>query len=84
MSRVIFLMCISLIAMFLVSKFTRSSCRDLLALEANCTTTHAQFINGSLVTQKTTNKLSALAHDQVHEQLDAMVKGDGSMSNRHT
>ena len=47
------------------------------------TTTHAQFIKGNLVTQKTTNKFSALAHDQVHEQLDATVKGNGSMSNRH-
>ena len=49
----------------------------LLALDANCPTTHAHFTKGNFVTQKTTHKLSALAHDQVHEQLDAMVKGDG-------
>ena len=53
--------------------------RDLLALEANCPTTHAQFIKGNFVTQKTTHKFSALAHDQVHEQLNAMVKGDGGV-----
>ena len=47
----------------------------LLALEANCPTTHAHFIKGNFVTQKTTHKLSTLAHDQVLEQLD--VKGDG-------
>ena len=46
------------------------------------TTTHAQLIKGNLVTQKTTNKLSALDHDQVHEQ-HATVKRDVSMSNRH-
>ena len=52
---------------------------DLLALEANCPTTHAQFIKGNFVTQKTAHKFSALAHDQVHEQLNAMVKGDGGV-----
>ena len=51
--------------------------RDLLALEANCPTIHAHFIKGNFVTQKTTHKFSALAHDQVHEQLNAMVKGEG-------
>ena len=51
----------------------------LLALDANCPTTHAQFIKGNFVTQKTTHKSSALAHDQVHEQLNAMVKGDGGV-----
>lgn len=53
--------------------------RDLLALEFNCPTTHAEFLKGNFVTQKTTHKFSALAHDQVHEQLNAMVKGDGGV-----
>ena len=53
--------------------------RDLLALEANCPTTHAQFIKGNFVTQKTTHHFSTLAHDQVHEQLNAMAKGDGGV-----
>ncbi len=53
--------------------------RDLMALENNCPTTHAQFLNGNFVTQKTSHKFSALAHDQVHEQLNAMVKGDGGV-----
>ena len=51
--------------------------RDLLALENNCPEIHAQFIIGNFVTQKTTRKFSAIPHDQVHEQLNAMVKGDG-------
>ena len=51
--------------------------RDLLALENNCPEIHAQFIIGNFVTQKTTHKFSAIPHDQVHEQLNAMVKGDG-------
>ncbi len=53
--------------------------RDLLALEVNCRTTHPQFLKGNFVTQKTRHKFSALAHDQVHEQLNAMVKGDGGV-----
>ena len=53
--------------------------RDLLALEVNCPTTHAQFLKGNFVMQKTRHKFSALAHDQVHEQLNAMVKGDGGV-----
>ena len=34
---------------------------------------------GNFVTQKTTHKLSTLAYDQDHEQLNAMVKGDGGV-----
>ncbi len=45
--------------------------RDLLALEVNSPTTHAEFLKGHFVTQKTSHKFSALAHDQVHEQLNA-------------
>ena len=41
--------------------------RDLLTLENTCPTTHEQFLNGNFVTQKTSHKFSALAHDQVHE-----------------
>ena len=52
---------------------------DMIALEDNCPTTNAQFINANFVTQKTTHKFSALAHDQVHERLNAMVKGDGGV-----
>ena len=53
--------------------------RDLLTLENTCPTTHEQFLNGNFVTQKTSHKFSALAHDQVHEQRNAMVKGDGGI-----
>ena len=53
--------------------------RDLLTLEVNSHSTHAEFLKGNFVTQKTAHKFSALAHDQVHEQLNAMVKGDGGV-----
>ena len=51
--------------------------RDLLTMEVNSPTTHAEFLKGKFVTQKTTHMFSALAHDLVHEQLNAIVKGDG-------
>ena len=40
--------------------------RDLLTVEVNSHKTHAQFLKGNFVTQKTTHKFSALAHDQIH------------------
>ena len=51
--------------------------RDLVNIEKNCPAVHAQFLHGNFVTQKTSNKFSVLAHDQVHKQLNAMAKGDG-------
>ena len=51
--------------------------RDLLQLEKNCPAVHVQFLNGNFVTKKTNNNFSAMAYDRVHEQLNAMVKGDG-------
>ncbi len=51
--------------------------RDLVKLEQNCPSIHQDFFHGSFVTQKTCHKFSALAHDHVHEQLNAMVKGEG-------
>ena len=52
---------------------------DLLSLSENCKEVHEEFIRGNFVTQKTTKKFSAMAHDQVHEQLNALVKGDGGV-----
>ena len=51
--------------------------RDLVNIQKNCPAVHAQFLRGNFVTQKTSNKFFVLAHDQVHEQLNVMVKGDG-------
>ena len=51
--------------------------RDLVNIEKNCPAVHAQFLRGNFVTQKTSNNFSAQVHDQVHEQLNAVVKGDG-------
>ena len=51
--------------------------KDMLALEDTCPSTHTQFVNSNFVTHNTRHKFSALAHAQVHKQLNAMVKGDG-------
>ena len=51
--------------------------QDLLDLQSNCPTVYEQFAAGHFVTQKSHRKFSLLAHDQVHEQLNALVKGDG-------
>ena len=42
-----------------------------------CPEVHAEFMKGHFVTQKTAQKVSVMAHDQVHEQLNTMVKRDG-------
>lgn len=52
---------------------------DLRTLEINNKDIHEEFLKGNFVTQKTKRMFSAMAHDQVHEQLNAMVKGDGGM-----
>ena len=62
---------------FHYSRWMAIHVKDLLALENNSPATYAEFLKGNFVTQKCTHKFSALAHDQVHEQLNAMVKGDG-------
>ena len=36
-------------------------------------------MKGNFVIQKTARKFSGVAHDQVHEQLNAVVKGDGGI-----
>ena len=38
-----------------------------------------EFVKGNFVTQKSSHKFSALAHDQIHEQQNALVKGDGGI-----
>ena len=52
---------------------------DLLALEENETDILEEFEKGNFVTQKTNKKFSGMAHDQFHEQLNVMVKGDGGV-----
>jgi hypothetical protein len=51
--------------------------KDLMELHDKCPSTYAEFLKGKFVTQKTCHKFSSIAHDQIHEQLNAMVKGDG-------
>ena len=52
---------------------------DLLQLQSRCPEVYADFVGGNFVTRKTSHKLSSLAHDQVHEQQNAIVKGDGGI-----
>ncbi|KAJ8041388.1 hypothetical protein HOLleu_12190 [Holothuria leucospilota] len=41
---------------------------------------HRAFVKGNFVTQKSSHKFSALAHDQIHEQpQNVIVKGDGGV-----
>lgn len=53
--------------------------RDLQELPTDSPGTHCEFIKGNFVTQKSVHKFSALAHDQIHEQQNAIVKGDGGI-----
>ena len=53
--------------------------KDLLALPTTCPSVQDEFVAGHFVTQKSHHKFSALAHDQIHEQLNAMVKCDGGV-----
>ena len=50
---------------------------DLTQLECECPTVWNQFLKGYFVTQKTLHKFFMVAHDQIHEQLNAIVKDDG-------
>jgi hypothetical protein len=52
---------------------------DLLQLENRCPLVHRKCVEGNFVTQKTAHKFSALAHDQIHEQQNAILKGDGGI-----
>ena len=38
---------------------------------------HTQFSIGHIVVQKTINMFSAMAVDQCHEQVNALIKSDG-------
>ena len=53
--------------------------QDLKCLQINCPAVHDEFLKGNFVTQKTNHKFSLMPHDQIHEQLNAVVKGDGGV-----
>ena len=53
--------------------------RDLVQLEHECPKVWEEFRRGLFVTQKTSHKFSMMAHDQIHEQLNAVLKGDGGI-----
>ena len=51
--------------------------RDMTTLAERHPDVLSEFTSGNFVVHKTSNKLSAIALDQVHEQNNAMVKGSG-------
>ena len=51
--------------------------RDISTLADKHPDVLTEFMSGNVVVRKTTNKLSAMAIDQAHEQNNAMVKGSG-------
>ena len=53
--------------------------RDLMQLKDKIPSIYEELRRGNLVTHKTPHKFSAMAHDQIHEQLNAMIKGDGGV-----
>ena len=52
---------------------------DLLQLQSRCPDVYSEFMRGHFVTTKTKRKFSAMAHDQIHEQQNAVLKGDGGI-----
>ncbi|KAJ8030343.1 hypothetical protein HOLleu_26730 [Holothuria leucospilota] len=50
---------------------------DLQELPNDSVDIHRTFVKGNFVTQKSSHKFSALAHDHIHEQQNAIGKGDG-------
>jgi len=50
-----------------------------MQLESECPTVWNKFLKGHFVTQKISHKFSMMAHNQIHEQLNALVKGDGGI-----
>ena len=48
---------------------------DLLALQKKGPLIHAEYLKGNFLIQKSKHKFSALAHGQVHEQLNAITEG---------
>jgi len=48
-----------------------------LALQEHHPEIYCQFMSGNFAVSKSTHKFSSMAIDQVHEQLNAVIKGDG-------
>jgi len=53
--------------------------RDMLLLEKLHPDVNEKFVAGCFTAAKTTRKFSSIAFDQVHEQLNAIIKGDGGV-----
>ena len=53
--------------------------RDMLMLQAKCPDVYREFQRGASTAKKTTRPFSAISLDQAHEQVNALVKGDGEL-----
>ncbi|XP_048003917.1 uncharacterized protein LOC125240114 [Leguminivora glycinivorella] len=53
--------------------------RDLVNLETTHPNLHKHFESGKFVARKTNKPFSGIALDQAHEQMNAVLKGDGGM-----
>ncbi|KAH3881204.1 hypothetical protein DPMN_005127 [Dreissena polymorpha] len=51
--------------------------KDLILPQERSIDVHEEFTRGHFVTNTTKHRFSALAHDQINEQQNAIVKGDG-------
>ena len=51
----------------------------MLELKQKCPNVYNEFLKGKFVTQKASNKFTSMAHDQIHEQLNAIIKGHGGI-----
>ena len=51
--------------------------RDMLSLQESHPAIYEQFVNGNFTVSKSQRNFSRIAIDQVHEQLNAAIKGDG-------
>jgi len=51
--------------------------RDMLSLQVSHPDVHEQFVKGNFTASKTNRSFSCIAIDQAHEQLNAVIKGDG-------
>ena len=54
--------------------------RSLIFDSPKTESTHTEFCKGAFVTHNTTHRISTMAHDQIQEQLNAIIKEDGGFN----
>lgn len=53
--------------------------KDMVQLQERVPSVHQEFLQGNFVVQKSNHVFSNIAIDQAHEQMNAMIKGDGGV-----